>query len=71
MASQWAGLQFTALGVEFAATVVVAVWLGYRVDDYFGTTPWLTMLFVVAGMLGAVQRLLWSLKRHSSRQSHS
>ena len=63
-----AGAQYLAVGFEFAATMVAAVVVGFHVDRYLGTAPWLMLLLTVGGMVGAVQRLLWSLKKHSSRE---
>ena len=59
------GLRYLGFGMEFAATIVAAVAVGYYLDDYLGTSPWLMLLLTVGGMIGAVRRLLWSLKKHS------
>jgi len=59
-----AGARYVALGFEFAGVVVGAVLLGYYLDDYLGTAPWLMLLLIAAGLTGAVRRLLWSLKKH-------
>ena len=60
-----AGLRYVGFGMEFAAIIVAAVMLGYYADGYLGTSPWLMLLLTVGGMVGAVRRLLWSLKTHS------
>jgi F0F1-type ATP synthase assembly protein I len=61
-----AGLRYAALGIEFAAIIVVAVVAGYHVDIWLGTAPWLMLVFIAGGFFGALKRLLWSLKRDSS-----
>lgn len=60
-----AGARYLALGFEFGGTIVAAVVLGYYADAYLGTPPLFTLLLTVGGMVGAVRRLLWSLKKHS------
>ncbi len=61
-----AGARYMAFGFEFAGTIVAAVYIGYRCDEYLNTTPWLMLLLTLGGMVGAVTRLLRSVKKHSS-----
>jgi len=58
--------RYTALGFEFAGTVVAGVIAGYYIDRRLGTEPLFTLLLTLGGMGGALYRLLWSLKRSSS-----
>jgi len=60
-----AGLRYLGFGMEFAAIIVAGVALGYYVDAALGTSPWVMLVLTIGGMIGAVRRLLWSLKRHS------
>lgn len=62
-----AGLRYAGFGMEFAGIIVAGVMLGFYADDYLGTSPWLMLLLTIGGMVGAVRRLLWSLKKHSGR----
>ena len=59
--------RYAGFGFEFAATIVAGVLLGNYLDQRFGTSPWLILLFTLGAMIGAVQRLISSLKKHSSR----
>ena len=59
--------RYTGFGFEFAATIVAGVLVGNYLDGWVGTAPLLTLLFTLGAMVGAVQRLIWSLKKHSSR----
>ncbi len=58
--------RYAAFGVEFAAIIIAGVLTGYYLDEFLGTSPLLILLLSVGGMIGAVRRLLWSLKKHSS-----
>ena len=51
--------------MEFAGIIVGAMYVGYRVDRYLGTEPWLMLVLTLGGMVGALWRLLWSLKKRS------
>jgi F0F1-type ATP synthase assembly protein I len=62
--------RFTAVGFEFGATVVAGVVLGYYIDQYVGTAPLFTLLLTLAGMGGALYRLLWTLKQISSQSNN-
>lgn len=65
----WARLgPLLAGGTELAASVVGGVIAGYYLDRYFGSAPWLTLLFTLAGLAGGLSRLLWALKRLEKRQ---
>ena len=60
-----AGTRFIAFGSELAVTVVAGVVVGYYVDQYLGTEPWMMLLLTLGGFYGAVRRLLWALKKTS------
>ena len=60
------GARYAGFGFEFAATIVAGVLIGNYLDQWLGTSPWLLLLFTLGAMVGALQRLLSSLKKHSS-----
>lgn len=62
--------RFAALGFEFAGIVVAGVLTGYWIDGRLGTPPLFTLFLTLAGMGGALYRLLWSLKQSSPRDGH-
>jgi F0F1-type ATP synthase assembly protein I len=59
--------RYIGFGFEFAATIVAGVLIGQYLDGRFGSEPLCTLILTLGAMVGAVRRLLWSLKRHSSR----
>ena len=61
-----AAMQYAAFGLEFAAIITAAVIAGYYLDRTLGTAPLFTLLLTIGGMIGALRRLLSSLKKHSS-----
>jgi F0F1-type ATP synthase assembly protein I len=60
------GMRYAAIGFEFSAIVVVTIVIGYHVDRWLGTAPLFMLLFSAGGLVGALRRLLWSLKRDTS-----
>lgn len=59
------GARYVALGFEFGGTIVVALLVGYWLDQRLGTAPLFMILLIAGGMAGALRRLLWSLKRNT------
>ena len=57
------GLQMTALGLEFAGSVLGGLALGYYLDRWLGTEPWLLLLGTFGGMITAVSRILHLTRR--------
>ena len=56
-------VQMTAMGLEFSGSVLGGLALGFYLDDWLGTAPWLLMVFTFGGMLAAVTRLLVLTRR--------
>lgn len=59
--------RYAGFGFEFAATIVAGVLVGNYLDQRLGTSPWVMLVLTLGAMVGAVQRLISSLKKHSSR----
>ena len=60
--SQW--LQWTGLGVEFAGTLGVFTYGGYKADEYLATEPWC----LVGGFLFALTGLLYLTVKRAINQ---
>lgn len=52
--------RFTNIGFTLAATIVISVFIGKFLDDLFGSTPWLLLIFAILGAVAAI-RYLFSL----------
>ena len=46
------GAEFAGIGVQFAVTILVFVFLGVWLDRRLGTSPWLLLIFVFVGAAG-------------------
>ncbi|MBM4269854.1 MAG: AtpZ/AtpI family protein [Deltaproteobacteria bacterium] len=57
------GLQMAGMGLEFSASVLGGLALGYLVDDWLGTKPWFFLLGTFGGLAGSVTRLVQLSRR--------
>ena len=57
-----------AVVLEFPSTVIGGLFLGYVLDGYFGTFPWLTAACSLAALVGAFARLVQWLRRFSHKE---
>jgi ATP synthase protein I len=54
------GLQFVSLGFEMVAPIVLLMYVGYRLDMWLGSKPW---LFLVGALLGIAVGFYGMFKR--------
>ncbi len=57
--------KYLAVGLEIPSTIVGSIIVGYFIDQWLGTKPWVTIVATVAGFIGAVIRLTQYLKYFS------
>lgn len=55
--------QYSALGLEMAVSVVIGLAVGYYLDDWLGTGPWLTVVWLAIGFAAGVRSLYRAAKR--------
>ncbi len=58
--------KYAAIGLEFPSTVLGGLFLGYILDRYFDSSPWLTAALTLLALVGAFIRLIQVLQRLSS-----
>ena len=49
--------RYSALGLEMAASVLIGLAIGYYLDKWLGTGPWLMVLWVGIGFAAGVRSL--------------
>jgi ATP synthase protein I len=54
-------MTYGSLGLEMGLSVAIGIGIGYYLDRYFGTSPVLTLLFLIFGLIAGMKRLysLW------------
>ncbi len=55
-------LRFSTIGLELGLAVVLGLFVGQYLDDRFGTTPWLLLLFLLFGLVAGFRNLFRLLK---------
>ncbi len=62
--SLWRTLgQLSTLGIAMVAALAIGLALGYWLDRWLGTTPWLTMLFALFGIVAGFLNLMRDVRR--------
>ena len=56
-------IQMAALGLEFSSAVIGGLILGYYLDEWLGTKPWMVLVGTCAGLGTAVIRMIALTKR--------
>ena len=52
-----------AVGVEFVGTVLVAALIGFLLDRWLGTMPWLLIVFLLLGFAAGLRRAMATSKQ--------
>ena len=55
--------QLSTLGIAMVAAVAIGLAIGYWLDRWFGTSPWLTMIFALLGIVAGFVNLFRDLKK--------
>ena len=51
------------LGTELVAAVAVGTIIGFILDNWFGTKPWLILIFFFVGVIAGIMNVVKSAKR--------
>lgn len=58
----------SSLGISMVAATIIGLAMGYYLDRWLGTSPWLTMLFLVFGIAAGFRNLFVLSNRELKRQ---
>jgi ATP synthase protein I len=53
----------STVGITMVAATVIGLFIGLKLDKVFGTTPWLTALFLLIGLFAGFRNLFQYTKR--------
>ena len=56
-------LQYSSHGLEMGLCVVIGIVIGYFLDKYFHTSPYLTIIFMLFGVAAAVKTAIRLIKQ--------
>jgi ATP synthase protein I len=65
-------LTYGTLGIEMGVSLAIGLAIGYYLDRYFGTSPILTLVFMVLGLVAGMKRLyeLWKKMEKDDERDH-
>jgi ATP synthase protein I len=66
-------LSYSSLGIEMGLCVAIGIGMGYYLDRYFETSPYLTIIFMIFGIIAAMKtiyQLMKKLERENERDKN-
>jgi ATP synthase protein I len=56
-------LSYSSLGIEMGLCVAIGIGIGYYLDRYFSTSPYLTIIFMIFGIIAAMKTIYQLMKK--------
>ncbi len=56
-------LSYSSLGIEMGLCVAIGIGIGYYLDRYFTTSPYLTIIFMIFGIIAAMKTIYQLMKK--------
>jgi len=56
-------LSYSSLGLEMGLCVAIGIGMGYFLDRFFHTSPYLTIIFMIFGVLAAMKTIFQLIKK--------
>ena len=54
---------YSSLGLEMGLSVAIGIGIGYFLDSYFKTSPYLTIIFMLFGVVAAFKTIFTLLRK--------
>jgi len=61
-------LDYSSVGLMFPASILVGFAIGYFLDKWLKTGPYLTMAFIIYGILAGFFNLFYVTRRHEPKK---
>jgi ATP synthase protein I len=61
--------ELSSIGLLLPSSIIVGLFLGYILDRWLGTHPWLLLVFTVLGVVSGLLSLFRALKKYDKDQS--
>lgn len=59
----------SSIGITLVVATMVGLAMGYYLDEWLGTSPWFTLIFMVLGIVAGFQNIYNLTKREIRRQN--
>jgi ATP synthase protein I len=56
-------LSYSSLGIEMGLCVAIGIGMGYYLDRYFETSPYLTIIFMIFGIIASMKVIYTLMKK--------
>ncbi|NDV20319.1 hypothetical protein GO013_12960 [Pseudodesulfovibrio sp. JC047] len=56
------------MGLHIVSAIIVGLTIGYFLDDYFGTKPWLIMIFFFVGVVAGFKMVFEDFRKLQRRE---
>lgn len=57
------------MGIHLVSGVLVGLGMGYYLDKYFGTKPWLTVVFLIFGIIAGYKNMFREMQRIQKKEA--
>ncbi len=61
----------SSVGISMVASTFIGLAMGYYLDKWLGTTPWLTLIFLVIGIISGFRNIYILTERELRRQKNN
>ncbi len=58
----------SSIGISMVAATFIGLAMGYYLDKWLGTSPWLTLIFLVFGIIAGFRNIFELTRRELKRQ---
>jgi ATP synthase protein I len=58
----------SSIGISLVAAILIGLAMGYHLDKWLGTSPWLTLLFLLFGVIAGFRNIYILTARELKRQ---
>lgn len=59
------------MGIHLVSGVIVGMGMGYYLDRYFETKPWLTLVFLILGIIAGYKNMFREMQRIQKKEAEA
>jgi len=59
------------MGIHLVSGVIVGMVMGFYLDKYFGTKPWLMLLFLIFGIIAGYRNMFREIQRIQKKEAEA
>lgn len=59
------------MGIHMVSGVIVGMAFGYYLDKFFGTKPWLLLLFLILGIIAGYRNMFREMQRIQKKEAEA